>query len=103
MQTVLSVVLIYAIRAFHPVADIKDDAIAAAGPAIALMLVLGVASVAKARLLAGCSRRASIGWRWPLVPAVAVGTIVGVAATLAARMGSNWCSACRRSSAATAR
>jgi len=81
VQTVLSVVLIYAIRAFHPVADIKDDTFAAAGPAIALILALGVASVAKSRLLGRLLKARVNGWRWPLVPAVAVGTIVGVLAT----------------------
>ena len=82
VQTVLSgVVLIYAIRAFHLVADIKDDTYAAAGPAIALIMALGVASVAKARLLRRLLKASVNGWRWPLVPAVAVGTIVGVMAT----------------------
>jgi O-antigen/teichoic acid export membrane protein len=81
-QAVASVLLIYAIRAFHPVADLKDDVFAAAGPAIALMLMLGVASVAKARLLARLLRHRVSGWRWPLVPAAAAGSAVGAVATL---------------------
>lgn len=80
-QTLLSVVLISAIRAIHPVADLKDDAVAAAGPAIALMLMLGVASIAKARLLHRLLNHRVSGWRWPLVPAAATGTVVGVLAT----------------------
>ncbi len=80
-QTVLSVVLIYAIRAIHPVSDLKGDAVAAAGPAIALMLMLGVASIAKARLLHRLLAHRVSGWRWPLVPAAVAGTIVGVLAT----------------------
>jgi O-antigen/teichoic acid export membrane protein len=80
-QAVLSVVLIYAIRAFHPVADLKDDVFAAAGPAIALMLMLGLASVAKARLLARLLKHRVSGWRWPLVPAAVAGSVVGGLAT----------------------
>ena len=80
-QTVLSVILIYAIRAIHPVSDLTDDAVAAAGPAIALMLMLGVASIAKARLLHRLLAQRVSGWRWPLVPAAAAGTVVGVVAT----------------------
>jgi len=80
-QTILSVVLIYAIRAVHPVADLKDDTYAAAGPAIALMLMLGAASIAKARLLHRLLGAKVSGWRWPLVPAAAAGAIAGVIAT----------------------
>jgi hypothetical protein len=80
-QTIASVILIYAIRAFHPVADLKDDVVAAAGPAIALMLMLGLASVAKSRLLGRLLGARVNGWRWPLVAAAAVATIVGAAVT----------------------
>jgi O-antigen/teichoic acid export membrane protein len=80
-QTILSVILIYMIRAAHPVADLKDDAIAAAGPAIALMLMLGAASIAKARLLRRLLGHRVSGWRWPLVPAAAAGMAVGALAT----------------------
>jgi len=79
-QAVLSVVLIYLIRAFHPVADLKDDTVAAAGPAIALMLMLGVASIAKARLLRRLLSHRVSGWRWPLVPAAAAGCLIGMVA-----------------------
>ena len=50
-QTILSVVLVSLTRAFHPVSDMKNDTIAAAGPAVALMAMLGLASIAKAGLL----------------------------------------------------
>src|SRR6202012_2501963 len=66
---------------FHPVADLKDDVFAAAGPAIALMLMLGVASIAKARLLHRLLNHRVSGWRWPLVPAAAAGCVVSTAAT----------------------
>lgn len=81
-QTVASVLLIWAIRAVHPVADLREDTIAAAGPAIALLLALGVASIAKAGLLARLLGGRVSGWRWTLLPAVAAGTAVGATATL---------------------
>jgi O-antigen/teichoic acid export membrane protein len=77
-QAILSIILVHLIRAFHPVADLKDDTIAAAGPAIALMIMLGLASIAKARLLHKLLGARVSGWRWPLVPAAAAGTVVGV-------------------------
>ena len=80
-QTILSVILIYAIRAVHPVADLRDDTVAAAGPAIALMIMLGVASIAKARLLRRLLGARVSGWRWPLVAAAAVAAVVGAAVT----------------------
>jgi O-antigen/teichoic acid export membrane protein len=81
-QAILSVVLIYAIRAIHPVADLKDDAIAAAGPAIALMLMLGLASIAKASLLRHLLGARINGWRWPLIAASLAGAAVGGLFTL---------------------
>ncbi|USI74220.1 lipopolysaccharide biosynthesis protein [Sphingomonas morindae] len=81
-QTLLSVVLIWLIRTLHPVANWRDDPIAAAGPAIALLLGLGVASLAKAGLLRRLLGGRVSGWRWALIPAAAAGTAVGVAALL---------------------
>lgn len=80
-QTALSVVLIYAIRAFRPHTDLRDDVVAAAGPAIALLLALGLASVAKAWLLGRLLAARVSGWRWALLPASAAGIAVGTAAT----------------------
>ncbi len=82
-QAVLSVILVHLIRAVHPVADIKNDTIAAAGPAIALMIMLGLASIAKAKLLRKLLGHRVSGWRWSLVPAVAAGAAVGMLFTLA--------------------
>ena len=71
----------------------------AAGPALAMTLALGFASIAKARLLAKLLGAPVSGWRWPIVwatvPAVVVGwvmthvpewieLIVGIPAILAA-------------------
>jgi len=53
----------------------------ATGPAIALLLALGFAAVAKSRLLCGILGARVNGWRWPLVWAAAAGTVVGVLAT----------------------
>ncbi|WP_419826643.1 lipopolysaccharide biosynthesis protein [Sphingomonas sp.] len=81
-QALASMLLIRAIRAIHPVADWKNDAIAAAGPAIALLLALGAASVAKSRLLARLLGTRVSGWRWALVPASLAGAGVGAVAML---------------------
>lgn len=54
----------------------------ATGPAIALMLALGFAAVAKSRLLCTILGARVNGWRWPLVWAAAAGTVVGYGATL---------------------
>lgn len=53
----------------------------AAGPAIALALALGVASVLKARLLAQLLRAPVFSWRWPLVWAAMAAGAVGYVAT----------------------
>ena len=53
----------------------------AAGPAIALALALGIASIIKARLLSGLLGAPVSGWRWPLVWAAAVAGVVGYLAT----------------------
>jgi O-antigen/teichoic acid export membrane protein len=87
IQAALSVAFVYGLRALLPVAeaaglvghrpDPKDDVIAAAGPAIALMLALGLASIAKATLLSRLLGAQVNGWRWPLVWAALVGGLVG--------------------------
>ena len=50
----------------------------ATGPAVALMLALGFASIAKSRLLASKLKHPVAGWRWDLVWAAAAGVAVGV-------------------------
>jgi hypothetical protein len=87
LQAALSVVLVYVIRHLlphfvdagwiKPRPDAKDDAVAAAGPAIALMVVLALASIAKAWLLARMLRARVSGWRWPLILAAIVAGLVG--------------------------
>ncbi len=49
----------------------------ATGPAIALMLSLGVAAVLKARLLAHILGHPVSGWRWPLVWAAVAAMVIG--------------------------
>jgi len=53
----------------------------ATGPAIALLLALGFAAIAKSRLLCGILGARVNGWRWPLVWAAAAGAVVGYLAT----------------------
>lgn len=54
---------------------------AAAAPAVALLLALGMASILKARLLSRLLEAPVSGWRWALLPAVLVAVIVGNLAT----------------------
>ena len=82
VQAVLSVVLIWLIRGLHPTANPRNDAIAAAGPAIALLLALGGASVVKSRMLGTLLGARVSGWRWALLPAAAAGGAVGALAIL---------------------
>jgi O-antigen/teichoic acid export membrane protein len=49
----------------------------ATGPAIALMLALGLAAIVKARLLHHILGYPVSGWRWPLVWAAAAAVVVG--------------------------
>ena len=87
VQTLLSVVLIHAIRDVLPwlartgwvpvVADPRSDPVSAAGVAIALMAALGLASVLKARLLRRLLGARVSGWRWALVPATALALAAG--------------------------
>ena len=53
----------------------------ATGPAIALLLALGFAAVAKSRLLCGILGARVNGWRWPLVWAAAAAVVVGYGST----------------------
>ena len=80
-QYALSIVFVHALRAAHPSIAPRDDLIAAAGPALGLLVALGLASVFKAQLLATLLRTRVSGWRWALLPASAVAIIVGAAAT----------------------
>ena len=77
LEVALAIGLILLIRAVHPVANPKDDMIAATAPAIALTLSLGFAAVAKALLLKRVLGRPVSGWRWPLIWAAAAAVIVG--------------------------
>ena len=54
----------------------------ATGPAIALLLALGFAAVAKTRLLAHVLGGPVSGWRWPLLWAAAAGGLVGWGAVM---------------------
>ncbi len=60
-----------------PVDDPRNDAFAAAGPALALIVALGLAAIAKAGLLRRLLGARVSGWRWALVPAAAVAAVVG--------------------------
>ena len=54
----------------------------ATGPAIALMLALAFAAIAKSRLLCTILGARVNGWRWPLIWAAAGGSVAGYLATL---------------------
>src|SRR3954468_18358532 len=77
VQAALSVAAVQAIRLLHPVEDAADDPIAAAGPAIALMIALGFASIAQSRVVSRTLGEPVSGWRWSLVWATAGAAIVG--------------------------
>lgn len=77
VQTVLSIASVQALRWLNPVEDPADDPIAAAGPAVALMLALGFASIAKSRLLSRILGAPVSGWRWSLIWASAGAGAVG--------------------------
>ena len=66
---------------------LRDNILAATGPAIALMLALGVASIVKARLLGRLLGAPVSGWRWTLVWAAAAAAVVGYLATLVPEWG----------------
>ena len=87
VQAALSIVLVYGIRALlpameqagwlHPRPPFRDDPVAAAGPAIALMIALGLASVAKAWLLGRLLKAPVSGWRWSVVGAAIAAAVIG--------------------------
>ena len=95
IQALLSVVLILGLRAvrlpawlvdrFDLSADRLPDSFAAAGPAIALVLALGISSVLKARLLSRLLDAPVQGWRWPIIWASGAAIAVGYAFTLLPR------------------
>ena len=80
LQVALSIVLIQMV----PMLPIKPEYTGlaqAAAVAMALMLALGFASLAKSMLLARLLGERLNIWRWTLLPAVAAAIIIGVAAT----------------------
>jgi O-antigen/teichoic acid export membrane protein len=87
LQVLLSVALVLLIRSVLPALEAagwieprpapRDDTIAAAGPAIALAVVLGLASLAKALLLQRLLGARVNGWRWSLVLAAAAAALAG--------------------------
>ena len=91
VQAGLSVLFVYLIRRAMPALEQAgwvdprpapaDDPVAAAGPAIALMMALGLASFAKAWLLRRLLGARVSGWRWPLIWAALVAGVVGWAVT----------------------
>lgn len=94
-QAILSVALIFLLRSirvpeeavawFGLKSDRVPDTFAAAGPAIALALALGMASILKARLLCRLLDAPVQGWRWPLIPAAIAAALVGYTVMLLPR------------------
>ena len=91
-QVALSFALIFALDDLRPLLGLETDTagnpiplreskFAAMGPAIALALALGFASILKSRLLARILGAPVSGWRWPLVWAAAVAAVVGYGVT----------------------
>jgi O-antigen/teichoic acid export membrane protein len=79
-QAALSIASVHAIRWLHPVDDPTGDPIAAAGPAVALMIALGFASIVKSRMLSRILGAPVSGWRrslvWASLAAGATGWLV---------------------------
>jgi hypothetical protein len=82
VQVLLSIGWILGARAL----DLRPT-VQAVGPAVALCLSLGLASILKARLLSRLLGAPVSGWRWALVWAAAGATIVGYLATLIPEWG----------------
>jgi hypothetical protein len=82
VQVSLSVALILGARQLGMPTNFQ-----AAGPAIALCLALAMASVLKSRLLSQLLGAPVSGWRWALVWAAAVATVVGYSSTLVPEWG----------------
>lgn len=95
LQAALTVLLILGLRAIRVPEDWVQtfgfqtnrlpDTAAAAGPAIALVISLGVASILKARLLCRILGAPVQSWRWPLVWAAIAAAGVGYAVMLLPR------------------
>jgi O-antigen/teichoic acid export membrane protein len=81
VQAALSFVIIFALHSLHPEAALRDDKIAAAGPAVALALALAAASIVKAGLLRRLLGAPVSGWRWPIIWASSAAIIIGEIAT----------------------
>ena len=73
LQAVLSVILIQVVQAYLPDRPVALGAAVAAG----LMLALAFASLVKARLLSKLLGASVNNWRWSLVTAAALATVVG--------------------------
>ena len=79
-QALFTVAIILTLEALRwPEDAMRRQAFQAAGAAIGLMLALGLASVLKARLLAGLLGAPVQGWRWSLIWAAAAAILVGLA------------------------
>jgi O-antigen/teichoic acid export membrane protein len=73
LEAILSAAFITAMRWAH-----WPPAWQATGPAAALCVALGFASIAKSRLLAHTIGHGVSGWRWSLVLAILAGLVVGI-------------------------
>ncbi|RJF94189.1 lipopolysaccharide biosynthesis protein [Sphingomonas cavernae] len=76
VQAVLSVAFILAMQDMG-----LPPLYVAAGPAAALCVALGLASIVKARLLSRLLGAPVSGWRWALIWAAAIATVIGYLAT----------------------
>ena len=91
VQVALSIVLIVALQSVRLPAGLAGalgldggalpPASAATGPAIALVLALGLSSILKSRLLGHLLGATVSGWRWALVWAAVAACIVGAGVT----------------------
>jgi len=91
VQAALSVVFVYLFRSALPALadagwvkprpDPRDDVIAAAGPAVALIIALGLAAIAKASLLRRLLGARVNGWRWSVVWAALIAGAIGWSVT----------------------
>ena len=88
LQAALSVLLIHAVDWIGIKSEMRGFAQAAA-VAMGLMFALGIASIVKARLLAHLLGAPINIWRWALVWAVAIASIVGFGQPIY-RNGRNW-------------
>ena len=77
IQAILSVILIKLVQVYMPDKPVAMGAAVAA----ALMLALGFASIVKAKMLSKLLGASVNNWRWSLVTAAALATVVGVSFT----------------------